>query len=157
MSFLKSEKTKTLINYVAIGFVAFIILVLVRSTMDVQQYILPTRIGQAGALLGLFRWGWINRKRITVDKFLGTLANNYNLTNYVTPTIITFLYVSIQGALVGASIGFFLDWGHAIFKDAYLYSKNESLFSALACYVIIVVVRLNLEFLKMVYNKLSSE
>ena len=157
MSFLKSEKTKSLINYVAIGFVAFIILVLIRSTMDVEQYTLPRTIGQLGALLGLFRWGWINRKRISIDKFVGTLANNYNLTTYVTPTIITFLYVSIQGALIGASFGFLLDWGHAIFKDAYLYSKNESLMSALACYVIIVVVRLNLEFLKMVYNKLSSD
>ena len=127
---------------------AFVILLVVRNTAEMNAFEAPKYLAGIGAILGLARW-WAANKSSALSKLKNTftillMEPDLNKKDLI-PVGAPLVYGVTHGLFVGAILGLVVDWVHNLMhKNAFL-PQEWFIQLALISLLILLIIRLTLE------------
>ncbi len=127
-----------------------------------NNYFIVIFFSLLGIIFGIFRRGKQKWKRNNGSIF-NIIFNDYSFKRYAIIPLITLIYAVLQGALIGAVLGFLLRYLDRIALElivgtdiAFQYWDWEDLVYALYCFFLIFVLRISLEVVIITYKTASD-
>ena len=115
---------------------------------------LTTFLAIAGGFASTLRY-CNKEKAFSFKKLFSTLKDDYSFKTNLTPELSYLVYAISQGSLLGAALGFFVDWMHAFITQQSINPESYLLLS-IASLSLIIFTRLTLEMYILIY-KLALE
>ncbi len=146
---MRDTRTQQLIIYISIVVASICLLIGIKEIG--QGYVsIPTYLAIAGACATTFRYS--KRENINLaQQLLPTIKNDYTFKKNIGREILSLLYAISQGGFLGSSLGFFIEWLHALLTQQ-VFQPETYLWLCMASLALIFLSRICLEISSNLYQ-----
>ena len=147
-SLAKRDKKEKFIIYF-VGIAVFLAVLVGLKELSKGDFSAPIFLGFFTGIYTLWRY-CKKQKENPISSIFVILKDDYVFDQYITLKLFSIIYALSQGIVIGASVGYFADWIHALVTNSYLKSVYFSGF--IISLLSIVFLRVMLEIYSIIYK-----